>query len=142
MKTSCLPARNFNEIPLFWQDEMVTNRQFLLHVQLFSSIKVFYSIIKKQSFKKIIPIFLKKSPSIYWKWKYNLSLESESTGSIEARLTEQTAEQLLQMTASEFAEHVKHTQEQVLESALAQECLFSISSFRGRHQIDAICLTS
>lgn len=145
MKTSCLPARNFNEIPLFWQDEMVTNRQFLLHVQLFSSIKVFYSIIKKQSFKKIIPIFLKKSPSIYWKWKYNLSLElhdSESTGSIEARLTDQTAEQLLQMTASEFAEHVKHTQEQVLESALAQECLFSISSFRGRHQIDAICLTS
>jgi len=100
---------------------------------------------QKQCFNKIIPIFLKKSPSIYWKWEYNLSLElhdSESTGSIEVCLTEQTAEQLLQMTASQFAEHVKHTQEQVLESALAQECLFSISSFRGRHQIDAICLTS
>jgi len=61
---------------------------------------------------------------------------------MEACLTDQTAEQLLQMTVSQFAEHVKNTQEQVLESALAQECLFGISSFRGRHQIDAICLTS
>ena len=66
----------------------------------------------------------------------------DSENSIEASLTDQTAEQLLQMTASQFAEHVKNTQEQVLESALAQECVFGISSFRGRPQIDAICLTS
>lgn len=92
---------------------------------------------------KIIPIFQQKSPSIYWNWEYNLSLElHDSESSIEACLTDQTAEQLLQMTASQFAEHVKSTQEQVLESALAQECLFGISSFRGGHQIDAICPTS
>ncbi|KAL9957918.1 hypothetical protein ACROYT_G034874 [Oculina patagonica] len=84
-----------------------------------------------------------KSPSVYWKWQYNLSLElHDSDSSIEACLTDQTAEQLIQMTAAQFAEHIKSTREQALESVLAQECLFGISSFRGVHQIDAICLTS
>lgn len=97
----------------------------------------------KNLVKKIIPIFQQKSASIYWKWEYNPSLElHDSESSIEACLTDQTAEQLLQMTASQFAEHVKSTQEQVLESAYAQECLFGISSFKGGHQIDAICPTS
>ena len=80
---------------------------------------------------------------MYWKWQYNMSLElHDSDSSMTAHLTDQTAEQLLQMTASQFAEHVNAMQEQVLESVLAQECLFGISSFRGRHQIDAVCLTN
>ena len=85
--------------------------------------------------------FFQKSPSIYWKWQYSLSLElHDSNSSIEACLTDQAAEQLLQITSSQFAEHIKNAQEQVLESVLGQECLFGISSFGGRHQIDAICL--
>lgn len=64
----------------------------------------------------------------------------DSNSSITANLTDQTAEQLLQIKASQFAEHVKSMQEQVLESVLAQECLFGISSFRGQHQIDAVCV--
>lgn len=51
-----------------------------------------------------------------------------------------TAEQLLQITGSQFVEHVGNAQEQVLESVLGQECLFGISSLSGHHQIDAICL--
>ena len=80
---------------------------------------------------------------MYWQWQYNMSLELHDCDStVTACLTDQTAEQLLQMTASQFAEHVKTMKEQVLESVLAQECLFGISSFRGKYQIDAICFTS
>jgi len=76
-------------------------------------------------------------------WQFNLSLElHDNSGSIMACLTDQTAQQLLQMDAPQFAEQVTVTKNQILESVLAQECLFSISSFRGRNQIDAICFTS
>ena len=78
---------------------------------------------------------------MYWKWQYTLSLEfHDSEKSIEASLTDHAAEQLLQITGSQFVEHVGNAQEQVLESVLGQECLFGISSLRGHHQIDAICL--
>ena len=78
---------------------------------------------------------------MYWKWQYTLSLElHDSEKSIEASLTDHAAEQLLQITGSQFVEHVGNVQEQVLESVLGQECLFGISSLRGHHQIDTICL--
>lgn len=76
-------------------------------------------------------------------WQFNLSLElHDFSGSIIVHLTDQTAQQLLQIEASQFAEQVTVAKNQILESVLAQECLFGISSFRGRSQIDAICFAS
>ncbi|PFX23126.1 uncharacterized protein LOC111333359 [Stylophora pistillata] len=80
-----------------------------------------------------------KSPSMYWKWQYTLSLELHDSDK-SVSLTDIAAEQLLQITASQFVEHVANAQEQVLESVLGQECLFGISSFQGHYQINAICL--
>ena len=76
-------------------------------------------------------------------WQFNLTLElHDSSGSIMAYMTNQTAQQLLQIKASQFAEHVAVMKDQILESVLAQECVFGISLFKGRHQIDAICFSS
>ncbi|XP_068752480.1 uncharacterized protein [Montipora capricornis] len=84
-----------------------------------------------------------RSPSTHWMWQFNLTLElHDSSGSIMAYMTNQTAQQLLQIKASQFAEHVAVMKDQILESVLAQECVFGISLFKGRHQIDAICFTS
>lgn len=65
----------------------------------------------------------------------------DAQGSIQANLTQQTAQELLQLPAAQFAEHINRgTQDQILEAMLDAEYLFGLTYFNGKFQIDAVSL--
>ena len=62
----------------------------------------------------------------------------DSSCRLEASLTSMTAEQLLQVPTHQFVEHVRVTQDQILESVLAQQFLFGLSCNSDHFQVDAV----
>ena len=63
--------------------------------------------------------------------------------SIDAWLTQQAAQELLQLPSAQFATHVnKETHQQFLDALLDTQYLFGLSYFHGKFQIDVVSLLS
>lgn len=84
-----------------------------------------------------------QSLSKYWQRQYSISIDvHDSNTSSRLKLTTQSAQQLFQMPVQQFISQPLTVKDRVLESVLAQEYLFGISSQEGKTpQVDAVFLS-